>query len=99
MKLVRAHEHLEVLSDELAAFRAGELYRVVHEEEAEGSEHVFRAQVIKEPPPHLSAIIGDALQNMRSALEHLAWGLTPLGHPRHLRAVRRVLYLQHPASF
>jgi hypothetical protein len=36
---------------------------------------------------------------MRSALEHLAWGLTPLGHPRHLRAVRRVLYLQHPASF
>ncbi len=77
LKLLRAREHLEVLGDELAAFRAEEPYRVAHEEKAEGSEHVFRAQVVKEPPPFLSILIGDALQNMRSTLEHLAWGLTP----------------------
>ncbi len=77
LKLKRARDHLEVLRDELAAFTAGEPYGIAHEPNTDGSEHIFRAQVRKEPPPFLS-IIGDALQNMRSALEHLAWGLTPL---------------------
>jgi hypothetical protein len=75
LKLRRAREHLKVLGDELAAFYAGEPYRIIHQPNADGSEHVFRTQVLKEPPPLLSAIIGDALQNMRSVLEHLAWGL------------------------
>jgi hypothetical protein len=75
LKLLRAREHLEVLGDELAAFTAGEPYRIAHEPNADGSEHIFRTQVLKEPPTLLSVIIGDALQNMRSALEHLVWGL------------------------
>ncbi len=78
LKLKRAHDHLEVLRDELAAFTAGKPYRIAHKPNADGSEHIFRAQVREEPPPLLSVIIGDALQNMRSVLEHLAWGLTPL---------------------
>ena len=77
LKLFRAREHLEVLGDELGAFMAGEPYRVVHETNADRSEHVFYSKVVREPPPHLSTIIGDALQNMRSTLDHLAWGLTP----------------------
>ncbi len=78
LKLNRARDHMEVLRDELAAFNAGEPYRIAHEPNADGSEHIFRAKVRKEPPPFLSVVIGDALQNMRSTLEHLAWGLTPL---------------------
>ncbi len=75
LKLTRAREHLEVLSDELAAFRTGEPYTIAHEPNADSSEHIFRAKVLKEPPPLLGIIAGDALQNMRSALEHLVWGL------------------------
>lgn len=75
LKLNRARKHLEVLGNELAVFAAAELYRIAHESSAGGSEHIFRAKVLKEPPPFLSVVIGDALQNMRSALEHLAWGL------------------------
>jgi hypothetical protein len=77
LKLRRARDHLEILGDELAAFNAGEPYRIVHEPNADSSEHIFYAKVLKEPPPFLSVIVGDALQNMRSALEHLVWGLTP----------------------
>ncbi len=77
LKLKRARDHLYTLGDELAAFNAGEPFKIVHEPSSDGSEHVFRAQILREPPPVLSVIIGDALQNMRSALEHLAWGLTP----------------------
>lgn len=75
LKLVRAREHLQVLEQELSAFNAREPYRVAHEHNADGSEHIFRAKVAKEPPPLLGIIAGDALQNMRSALEHLTWGL------------------------
>ena len=78
LKLDRARDHLETLGKELAAFNAGEPYRIAHEPNADGSEHIFRAEVRKEPPLFLRVIIGDALQNMRSTLEHLAWGLTPL---------------------
>ncbi len=75
LKLLRARNHLEVLGSELAAFNAGEPYRIAHEPNADGSEHIFRAKVLKDPPPFLSVVIEDALQNMRSALEHLVWGL------------------------
>lgn len=75
LKLLRADEHLKILGDELAAFNAGDSYRIVHDPNADGSEHVYTTKVLKQPPPLLSAIIGDALQNMRACLEHLAWGL------------------------
>jgi len=75
LKLNRARYHLEVLRGELAAFNAGEPYRIAHEPNADGSEHIFRAKVRKEPPPFFGIIVGDALQNMRASLEHLAWGL------------------------
>ena len=77
LKLIRAREHLDVLSNELAAFTAGEPYRVIHEPNADLSEHIFYAKVLKEPPQFWSVIVGDALQNMRSALDHLVWGLWP----------------------
>jgi hypothetical protein len=99
-KLNRARDHLEVLSDELAAFTAGEPYRVAHEPNADGSEHVFRAQVRKEPPAFLSVIIGDALQNMRSTLEHLAWGLTPLStRQTSPRSISFPIYTKESAFF
>jgi hypothetical protein len=75
LKLDRARNHLEVLGNELAAFNASEPYRIVHEPNVDASEHFFRAKVLKDPPSFLSVIIGDILQNMRSALEHLVWGL------------------------
>jgi hypothetical protein len=75
LKLLRADQHLKVLRDELAAFNAGDPYRIAHEVNADGSEHIFKMKVLKQPPPLLSAIIGDALQNMRACLEHLAWSL------------------------
>ncbi len=75
LKLLRTDQHLKVLGDELAAFNTGDPYRIVHEPNADGSEHIFKTKVLKQPPPLLSAIISDILQNMRACLEHLAWGL------------------------
>lgn len=77
-KLNRAKEHLDVLDEKISTYLANEPYRVVGEEHtAEGYiNHTLWLEVDAFPPDDVwGPIIGDAVHNLRSALDHLAWQL------------------------
>lgn len=75
LKLDRAYEHLMALQHEIGEFFKLQPHRFTHQRRANGTEYVIRGNVVQEPPESLPLIIGDCLQNMRSALDHLAWEL------------------------
>ena len=80
-KLARADDHLNVLGDLIEAFvrpPAGQVepYGAFTEEDQETGETVLRGTVAADPPlGEIGVIIGDALHNLRSGLDHLAWKL------------------------
>jgi hypothetical protein len=82
LKLARAQEHLEMLDGEIVSFLEREPYRIAYERNSDGTEHVFRVNVAEYAPLALSVIIGDCLQNTRSALDHLVWQLAILSGKR-----------------
>lgn len=72
LKLTRAKEHLDHLKRELLAFDERQPYEGVPEISGDETEYWIRASVREQPNPYWSTIIGDAVQNMRSALNYLA---------------------------
>lgn len=78
MKLDRARKHQADLAAEIAAFMAREPFSTRHTTEpGEGGvtvHHVF-ADLLELPPALWSPIIGDAVHNLRSALDHALWAL------------------------
>jgi hypothetical protein len=80
-KLERAAEHLAELGRAADEFFSTEPYNVMHQRGPEA--HVFRLHVVQEPPMRLGTIFGDAMVNMRSALDQLVIQLGVLnGAPR-----------------
>jgi hypothetical protein len=82
LKLDRAYEHLDVLGDEITAFSDREPAPFGFRTEKtprgdEGVEYVLYAVIREKPPPEFSLIIGDVVQNLRSALDHLVYALAP----------------------
>jgi hypothetical protein len=75
-KLARADEHMKALDKALKRFVNQRPYRAVIENVDPGREAVLRARIDSQPPDELSALIGDALFNMRSGLDHIAWRLS-----------------------
>jgi hypothetical protein len=76
LKFNRAHHHLVELDEEIRAFLELKPYRtILHKEDADGLEYVLRGYVTHRPSEMWPLIIGDCLQNMRAALDHLAWQL------------------------
>jgi hypothetical protein len=75
-KLERAEEHLAALREEIQAYFAREPYRIEKEEREEGEIGlVWKVRVRESPPLRWSAIAGDVIHNVRSALDLLAWQL------------------------
>jgi hypothetical protein len=82
LKVQRAREHLKTLDDEMRAFSDSEPYRVVTEQEPETHDYVWRVFFNRpdvRPPDHLAVVAGDAIHNLRSALDYLAWQLAIIG--------------------
>lgn len=71
LKLTRAKEHVDDLTRELLAFEERNPYEGVAEVSDDGLEWWMRAVVREEPNPYWSTVIGDAVHNMRSALDYL----------------------------
>lgn len=78
VKLERAREHLIALNDKMAAFLTREPYELVEERLRDGRELVVRVRIHETPPLSWSGVVGNCLQDMRSALEYLAWELARL---------------------
>lgn len=73
-KVERATEHVEELGREMSAFLAQERYRILTEFPSP-TEFVARIELVTDPPLRLGTIVGDALNNLRAALDHLVWQL------------------------
>ena len=81
LKLGRADEHLDVLDEELGVFFKSYAYPKLLEHALDGPWHIVRVNPPIEPlspPPRLSLICGDAIQNIRASLDHLVWQLVLL---------------------
>jgi hypothetical protein len=99
-KLERALLHLNELGDEMAAL--GGMARgnltLANEEvhsHSRGFLHLFRVGDIFRPSPRVPLVVGDYIQNLRSALDHLAWELVRKGSewpPSKPRAVQFPIY-------
>lgn len=101
-KLNRAEEHLNVLDGMIASYFATNPYRILGEEETKGDYWHFAIylEVDRFPLDEVwGPLIGDAVHNLRSALDHLAWQLA-LSEAR-VTTPRRIefpIFLDDPAN-
>ncbi len=76
LKLKRATTHIKAFYAALKDFRKSSRCPTVKERDPKTSENIWR---LEEPPaqpdPALSPIVGDAIYNLRSALDHTVWRL------------------------
>lgn len=78
-KLYRATLHLQELQREIAAYLSSQPHSTALYSHESGRKYLLRGHLSHEPPEVLPLIVGDCLQNMRVALDHLAWALAELG--------------------
>jgi hypothetical protein len=83
LKLARAQAHIDAIRDKSAEFVEGEPppfgFRVETRDLADdGAVEYTLYAVVREQPPHdFAPLIGDAVHNIRSALDHLVYELAP----------------------
>jgi hypothetical protein len=98
VKLNRAREHVTALENELRAFgkRHPEPVRLAIRDDPSPQLLPVVVEAVQQPDPFMSAIVGDALHNFRSALDHVAWQLVRHGSspPDRLseEAARKIMF-------
>ena len=76
VKVDRAYKHLTDFQLEVNRFfRPPYPYEIIPEDDSQKGERTYYLRVHKRIPPEFPAFIGDIAQNLRSALDHLAWHL------------------------
>jgi len=71
LKIKRAKKHISELEALLQAFHQTKPYEPIREDDAKTGEYVYRVRIHKPIPVCISAIIGDIVHNLRSALDQL----------------------------
>src|SRR5687768_2636861 len=74
VKIERANQHIRDLDARVNTFRA-EPNLFVTEKDSESREVCYRIKPDLELPDDFSCLIGDAVHNLRTALDHLVWHL------------------------
>lgn len=87
-KLYRAALHLQELRREIDAYMSSQPHSTALYSDGSGRRFLLKGHLSHEPPQMLPLIVGDCLQNMRIALDHLAWALAELWAARSRRATR-----------
>jgi hypothetical protein len=72
LKIERAKQHVCDLEESIRAFRAGDPYGLMAEHNAKTGEIIYKVQIRRQIPDDMPLIIGDAVHNLRSALDYLA---------------------------
>lgn len=104
MKVGRAREHLEALErsvNDLMRSDAEDINAAGGVDgHFDGKEGVFvvKTRVPDTPPTELSLPLGDCLQNLRSALDHLVWQLTLANNRTPNRATAFPIFREEPAD-
>lgn len=76
-KLAWAKGHLELLNAEIDRFANSNPYTLTREDGLEHGRHILRFSLLDVPAP-VCLIAGDAIYNMRAALDQLVWSLARL---------------------
>lgn len=74
-KLRRAREHLDTLKAETDAWLRSKPYRLSDDVDVQTGEKLLMAELTEPVPTRFSAIVGDFVHNMRSALDNLVYDL------------------------
>ena len=75
IKIYRAKQHLKELQDIINEFFASNPYKIDTKRDSHTRRLVYYLTDVKDVPPEISLISGDIIQNLRSALDHLAYEL------------------------
>jgi hypothetical protein len=87
-KIERAEHHMSDLAEQFRAFVARRPHRFFIQPDAEVGTMSIGVRFLEKPPSTLPLMIGDAIHNLRSALDHAAWELVGMDggkQDRHLR--------------
>ncbi|AEU36792.1 hypothetical protein [Granulicella mallensis] len=79
LKLKRAKKHIRDLEGAISAFHDSRPYSIRHKDNLATSERTYYVHFLRNIPEDFSPVIGDAIQNLRSALDHLATRLVDIG--------------------
>jgi hypothetical protein len=78
-KLARAEEHRKAIEPEIKAFAAGNSVRLRSKHNLTSSYGPIRfswfVEEMTNPPRHWALVAGDAIQNIRAALDHAIWSI------------------------
>jgi hypothetical protein len=74
-KIERAKHHVHDLECRIKAFRETDPYRITCETDAQSGHRVFRVHIRSQLPADIPLIAGEAIHQLRSSLDHLAWQL------------------------
>jgi hypothetical protein len=75
LKFSRAFELVDQLERGISDYLASKPFELVEKEEPDTGALVVTVHIVRETPIEWSALVGDAIHNARSALDHLAWQL------------------------
>jgi hypothetical protein len=82
LKIKRANQHIQELQMRLSAFLNTDFYRLHVEEEAKTGRHVLKFEQTNPLPEDIPLIIGDAMHNLRTVLDYVAFEIvTEAGGP------------------
>jgi len=84
VKMARSKEHIDDLTKQIDTFVRSGTYEVEAEHGDDPLETVYRLRMSRPIPRRFSAIVGDALTNMRSALDCAIYGLVRRNVDREL---------------
>ena len=73
LKMKRAKEHITALERELHAFLKSDPYKVGSKRDPKTRKLIYYVTAVESVPDRLLLIAGDAIQNLISALDHLAY--------------------------
>jgi hypothetical protein len=75
LKIERASKHIADLTAVCKSFIDSTPYTIGRETDQATGYYHFKVTNVQAPPPEVGLIAGDAIHNLRSALDHLAWHL------------------------
>ncbi len=82
LRVARARQHLTALDSETADFIRRQPFRYKSEFEPQSGHVILRARRTFEVPRRLGLLAGDAVHNIRSALDHVVYELATIGSGR-----------------
>lgn len=78
LKVDRANQHANALKATIERWLEDRPYSISFHAEGDTGQQAFLIHIEREPPPEWSVVIGEAVYNLRSALDHAVYALSSL---------------------